>query len=192
MLYHASGRVKCIFCILIIGNLNLQLLVYINSPVWVKSKVTRCQAIRQKKKCSTNFFFGRFFFKYHSKLFLWKRKLILTETGYDMIIFRILITLALCKHILGFIYSCSCHLYTQNIMWMMAQAVKVSLKGLIPLRMWLLNSHLNIIKTIDRQILNYSFLGNFKVLRVQINREHHGIVREDWGIGVRRGPGHGR
>ena len=58
MLYHASGRVKCI---LIIGNLNLQLLVYINSPVWVKSKVTRCQAIRQKK-CTTTFFFGRVFF----------------------------------------------------------------------------------------------------------------------------------
>ena len=128
MLYHASGRVNCI---LIIGNLNLQLLVYINSPVWVKSKVTRQKNVQPLSSSVV------FFFKYHSKLFLWKRRLILlilTETGYDMIIFRILITLALCKHILGFLYSCSCHLFTQNIMWMMAQAVKVSLKGLIPLR----------------------------------------------------------
>ena len=34
--------------------------------------------------------------------------------------------------------------------------------------------------------MNYNFLGNSKVLRVQISREHHGIVREDWGIGVGR------
>ena len=59
MLYHASGRVKCI---LIIGNLNLQLLVYINSPVWVKLKVTRCQAIRQKKM-HDHFLLWSFFFK---------------------------------------------------------------------------------------------------------------------------------
>lgn len=69
----------------------------------------------KKKKCTTTFFFSHFFESIIKSCFFEKR---LTETGYDMIIFWMLITLALCKDTLGVLHSCSCafDVYTQNIM----------------------------------------------------------------------------